>query len=199
MDVQMPEMDGLEASRALRRVDAAAGRRTPIIAMTAHAIKGDRERCIEAGMNDYISKPIDAENLHAMIERLTVPPDTRGAAADPPAPSAARALLEGFGNDWGFFKEVTEVFLDDYPQQLESLRRSLGDEDAPAFRRAAHSLRGMLRNYQAEAAADKAFDLEQKGLARDLEGAGPLIEAIADDLSRLERELRRILDDGPAG
>lgn len=199
MDVQMPVMDGLEASRAMRALEAATGRRTPIIAMTAHAISGDRERCLAAGMDDYISKPIDADNLHRMIERLVAPPRGREAADPPASPPAAASLLSGFDNDWDFFKEVTEVFLADYPRQLEALRRAFEDADAPALRRAAHSLRGMLGNFQAVAAADKALALEKRGLSRDLTGAGPIIDQVADETAELERQLRRVIAAGPPG
>ncbi len=198
MDVQMPVMDGLEASRAIRRMEADAGGRTPIIAMTAHAIKGDREQCLEAGMDDYISKPIDAENLHQMMERLVAPARASGPTDPKPLPSPAASLLAAFDHDWGFFKEVTEVFLDDTPHQLEALRRSFKEADASGLRRAAHSLRGMLRNFQADAAADKALALEKKGQAQDLTGALPLIEEIADDVAELKRGLRKILDEGPS-
>ena len=91
------------------------------------------------------------------------------------------------------------MFLDDTPQQLESLRRSFKEADAQGLRRAAHSLRGMLRNFQADAAADKALALEKKGQTQDLTGVLPLIDAIADDVAELEWGLRKILDAGPTG
>jgi PAS domain S-box-containing protein len=193
MDVQMPEMDGLEATAAIRRNEAGSGRRTPIIAMTAHAIKGDRERCLAAGMDDYISKPLDADLLKQIIKRLTTaraPAARIAQQGKAPAPG----FLKAFENDWSFFAEVVEVFFSDYPRQLDSLRTSAERDDAAAFRRAAHSLKGMLRNFQAEAAAEKAFHLENKGQKGDLTGCRPLIEELAEEMKQLEAELRRLIE-----
>ena len=193
MDVQMPEMDGLEATAAIRRNEAGSGRRTPIIAMTAHAIKGDRERCLAAGMDDYISKPLDADLLKQIIKRLTTaraPAARIAQQGKGPAPG----FLKAFENDWSFFAEVVEVFFSDYPRQLDSLRTSAERGDAAAFRRAAHSLKGMLRNFQAEAAAEKAFHLENKGQKGDLTGCRPLIEELAEEMKQLEAELRRLIE-----
>jgi CheY-like chemotaxis protein len=186
MDVQMPEMDGLEAAAAIRRIEAEQGRHTPIIAMTAHAIKGDRERCMAAGMDDYLSKPIDAEMLRQMIERLTGGP--------PPSGAPPQDLLKAFENDWGFFNEVAEVFLSDYPRQIDSLRASAEKGDAAVFRRAAHSLKGMLRSFQAEDAAEKALRLETQGQAGSLGGVEPLIAALEGDIRRLAAELHRLIE-----
>lgn len=193
MDVQMPEMDGLEASAAIRRMEAGSNRHTPIIAMTAHAIKGDRERCLAAGMDDYLSKPIDAGKLKQIIERLTQtdsPPEaaTAGEGSEP-------GLLKAFENDWYFFAEVADVFFSDYPRQLDSLRASAQSGDAATFRRAAHSLKGVLRNFQDEGAAEKAFLLESRGQSGDLAGVEPMIEELAADVKRLEVRLRRLIEE----
>jgi PAS domain S-box-containing protein len=192
MDVQMPEMDGLEATAAIRRHEAGSGRRTPIIAMTAHAIQGDRERCLAAGMDDYISKPLDTASLKQIIERLTLERIPAARMAEGGSPEAG--FLKAFENDWSFFAEVAEVFFNDYPRQIDNLRTSAEREDAAVFRRAAHSLKGMLRNFQAEAAAEKAFSLEIKGQKGDLSGCRPLIEELAEDLKQLEAGLRRLIE-----
>jgi CheY-like chemotaxis protein/HPt (histidine-containing phosphotransfer) domain-containing protein len=194
MDVQMPEMDGLEAAAAIRDLEA-GGRRTPIIAMTAHAIPGYRERCLEAGMDDYVSKPIDAETLQKSIARLTeaAAPPAAGRTSQPEANSRLPDLLRAFDQDWEFMREVVEVFFGDYPQQLAALRRAAEAGDGPVFRRSAHSLKGMLLNFQAEAAAQKALHLEHRGQAGELDGVGDLIDELAADLKRVEEELRALL------
>jgi CheY-like chemotaxis protein len=197
MDVQMPEMDGLEAAAAIRSLETASGGRTPIIAMTAYAVKGDRERCLAAGMDDYISKPIDISMLKQIIEeRLAVGHGPAGAEPVLKDSKQPPDLLKAFDNDWGFLSEVVEAFFSDYPRQLETLRRAAGAGDAAVCQRAAHSLKGMLRNFQSEAAAERAFELEKKGQTRNLAGTEPLIAELAQDLKRLEQQLRELLKTG---
>jgi DNA-binding response OmpR family regulator len=187
----MPEMDGLQAAAAIRKMEAGSRRHIPIIAMTAHAIKGDRERCLTAGMDDYLSKPIDAGLLKQVVERLTAgqaPPELEGVGA-----AMMPGVLNAFENDWGFFAEVVDVFFGDYPRQLDSLRTSAQRRDTATFRRAAHSLKGMLRNFQAEASAEKAFRLESMGQSGNLVGAEPLIEELATEVKQLEVQLRKLI------
>jgi CheY-like chemotaxis protein len=198
MDVQMPEMDGLESTRAIRAHESRTGARTPIIAMTAHAIKGDRERCLSAGMDDYVSKPIDPDTLMRLIQKHV-------GAGPPPAPAVAApgtaarppSLLKAFGQDWGFFKEIVETFISDFPNQLETLRRAMRDRDPATFRRAAHSLKGMLRNFESEPAAQKAARLEKMAAEEELAGASPLVEEVAEALKQVESQLLQIIRDGP--
>jgi PAS domain S-box-containing protein len=193
MDVQMPEIDGLEAAATIRGLETAHGWRTPIVAMTAHAIKGDRERCLAAGMDDYLSKPIDSALLKQIIDhRLSA----LGSSEVPTGFSAQErtsALLKAFDNDWSFLSEVVEVFFSDYPKQLETMRRSAISGDPTAFRRAAHSLKGILRNFQADTAAEKAFELEKMGEAGTLTATEPLIDALGQLVKALEQELRDVL------
>jgi CheY-like chemotaxis protein/HPt (histidine-containing phosphotransfer) domain-containing protein len=194
MDVQMPEMDGLEAAAAIRRLETESGHHTPIIAMTAHAITGDRERCLAAGMDDYLSKPIDAEMLKQVIEQLTATNERPEAVATGETSDPEQEVLKAFENDWGFFAEVVEVFFRDYPRQIDSLRASAQGGDIATFRRAAHSLKGMLRNFQAEGSAEKAYHLELKGQAGDLIGVEPLIEELSTEVQKLEARLRELVE-----
>ena len=128
MDVQMPEMDGFEATRVIREKEAATHKHIPIIAMTAHAMKGDRERCLAVGMDGYIAKPIRPAELLAGIERFTRRPEP--APQKPPPPpeddcidwQAAWANMEG---DRDLLSELALLFLDDLPQQMEAIHRAV--------------------------------------------------------------------------
>jgi CheY-like chemotaxis protein len=193
MDVQMPEMDGLEAAATIRGLETPHGCRTPIVAMTAHAIKGDRERCLAAGMDDYLSKPIDSALLKQIIDHRIAALGSCAVSTGFSAPEKTSALLKAFDNDWSFLSEVVEVFFSDYPKQLETMHRSAISGDPTAFRRAAHSLKGILRNFQADTAAEKAFELEKMGAAGTVTGTEPLINALGQLVNALEQELREVL------
>ncbi len=103
-------------------------------------------------------------------------------------------LLKAFDGDWDFLKEVVEVFLDDYPRLLDDLRRSFNEGDSDTFMRSAHSLKGMLKNFQAETAAEIAFDLEKKGKEADLNGVQPGIESLAAQIAEVDKMLRNMIE-----
>ena len=203
MDVQMPEMDGFEATREIRKLEDGSGSHghMPIIAMTAYATEGDRERCLEAGMDDYVSKPISASKLFQAIDALVpVEPDTQASPSDSPAADGhksvslnAEGLMRSFENDQHLFQELVEIFLNDSPQMLSALRDSLNSNDADTFKRTAHSLKGMLRNFQAESAAETAFELEQIGDRGKLDGAGQIVDSLAGQLEEVYRKLQQLV------
>jgi CheY-like chemotaxis protein/HPt (histidine-containing phosphotransfer) domain-containing protein len=192
MDVQMPVMDGYTATREIRNLTSDI-REIPIVALTAHAIKGDRERCLEAGMNEYVSKPIDSDKLFNAIEKLTASPDKTGASNDASLVLDEELLLEAFDGDWDFLREVVDVFLSDYPGLLDDLHMAHEDSDPERLMRAAHSLKGMLRNFQAEPAAEVAFELEKKGRKAEFEGVPEFIESLSGQVAQLGRKLRILL------
>jgi HPt (histidine-containing phosphotransfer) domain-containing protein len=194
MDVQMPRLNGLEATKAIREEEQETQNHIPIIAMTAHAIKGDRERCLEAGMDEYVSKPIDSEKLFDAIEKLTKPPQNHETVEDIFPSLDKEMLLKAFDGDWDFLKEVVDVFLSDYPKLFENLRRATADRDSDALMRAAHSLKGMLKNFQADLAAGVAFELEQKGKGDNFNGVPETIESLAGQVVELEKALRTIIE-----
>jgi CheY-like chemotaxis protein/HPt (histidine-containing phosphotransfer) domain-containing protein len=203
MDVQMPEMDGFEATREIRKLEAGGDSHghMPIIAMTAYATEGDRERCLEAGMDDYVSKPISASKLFQAIDAL-VPAEPEEQAPPSDGPDAdghksvslnAEGLIRSFENDQDLFQELVEIFLDDSPQMISALRESLDSNDADTFKRTAHSLKGMLRNFQAESAAETAFELEQIGDRGKLDGADQIVDSLAGQLEEVSRKLKELV------
>jgi PAS domain S-box-containing protein len=199
MDVQMPEMDGLEATAAIRKMERdGGGDPIPIIAMTAHAMKGDRERCIEAGMDDYVSKPISSDALLKAIQRL-IPsgPSPESAAEEAPeAPPLDReSLLSAFDDDWSFFKDCVHMFREDYPSMLTAIRDTIAAGDAPGLRRSAHALKGMVGNFGARAIARTAFVLEEMGRRSELSEGEITYRQLASEVAGLERTLITILEE----
>jgi two-component system sensor histidine kinase/response regulator len=165
----------------------------PIVAMTAHVIKGDRERCLEAGMNEYVSKPIDSDKLFETIEKLTRVSEIMKPAPAEPVIADSSSLLKVFDEDWDFLKEVVEVFIDDYPRVFDNLQQSFEEGDCDTFMRSAHSLKGMLKNFKAETAAEIAFDLEKKGKTADLQDVQADIDRLAAHISEVDKTLRNMI------
>jgi CheY-like chemotaxis protein/HPt (histidine-containing phosphotransfer) domain-containing protein len=189
MDVQMPEMDGFAATAAIRAREAMhpGGRRLPIVALTAFAMKGDRERCLAASMDDYLTKPIRRDQLAAVLARFAGEALGRAEAAaeelGPPLDEAA--LLAYVGGDRELLSELLGIFLDDGPGQLQALRTAVAGTDPAALMSATHALSGGLRVLGAAAATALVGRLEALGREGRLEGAAAL-------LARLEPELERV-------
>ncbi len=157
MDCQMPEMDGYEATAAIRRREGTA-KHTPIIAMTAHALQGERERCLAAGMDDYLSKPVKAHELAEMLARWHVSVVQPPATVQPTAPEPGKlehvldpAVLEslrelGAGDGSDFIGELIELYINDTTARIVELRAALQAQDPRALQLAAHSLKGSSSN-----------------------------------------------------
>ncbi len=197
MDVQMPEMDGLEATRQIRNPQSGVlNHDIPIVAMTAHAMRGDQERCIEAGMNDYIAKPVSPHALAGVLEkwlpgggkdgRQGQNPGTRegedGSSREeeevarfstpPGQPSQLfdrAALLARLMGDDELVDEVVDIYLEDIPTRIEALRECLEAGDAAGAERQAHTIKGASANVGSDALRDLAADLERAGKKGDLE------------------------------
>ena len=148
MDVQMPELDGLTATRRIRQWEAANGGHVPIIAMTARAMQGDRERCLEAGMDDYLSKPIDSERLRQLVSRYHI--EQAGPVL------AWRDALLRLDGDSALLLELAQLFIDDGPALMHTLHVALDADDLPGSQRAVHSLQGVLVNFGAQRAIAQA-------------------------------------------
>lgn len=193
MDVQMPEMDGFEATQEIRRLEQGGDSHVPIIAMTAHAMKGDREACLAAGMDEYVSKPVSQEALGKAIQALvpSEPEDSQRLADEEEKdirPDRA-ALLQAFDNDLDFLQEMLDVFISEYPPMIAEIRQAINGEDAALLRQKAHALKGMLGNFQASAEADIAYRLEEMGRVADLSGADAVYEQLESKIDRLKEVL----------
>jgi CheY-like chemotaxis protein/HPt (histidine-containing phosphotransfer) domain-containing protein len=193
MDVQMPELDGLETTARIRQSEQGTGRRLPILAMTAHAMKGDRERCLAAGMDSYLAKPIHVRDLRQSMAAILATPRTPqladGAVAAGEEVWEPALALERVGGDVRLLREVILLFLDECPRWLSDIRAAVAGRDAVRVHQLAHSLKGSLSTFGARAAFASAQRLEALGRSGDLTAAEPVCAALADALARLESVL----------
>jgi signal transduction histidine kinase/DNA-binding response OmpR family regulator len=207
MDVQMPEVNGLEATKQIRSAEQRTGMHTPIIAMTAHAMKSDRERCLAAGMDAYLAKPVGKAELFHTIrcrqrdfagqpEAALAPPSTLALDGGPEpsqAPSTAvldeNSALELLGGDKELLSDICGTFLEESPQLLQSVQEAVRDGRAEDVHRLAHTLKGSVVVFGAQRAADAALRLEQIGKSKNLEQAEEALAALTQEMARLQPEV----------
>jgi len=200
MDVQMPEMDGFAATAAIREREAAqpGGRRLPIVALTAFAMTGDRERCLAAGMDDYLTKPIRRDQLAAVLARLAGEAPGRTEADEPSPALDEAAALAYAADDRQLLGELLTIFLADYPGHLQAIRDAVASADSAALVRAAHTLSGSLRVLGAAAATELVGQLEALGRKGGLEGAAALLARLEPELERVRGAAEAIASGTPA-
>jgi HPt (histidine-containing phosphotransfer) domain-containing protein len=194
MDVQMPEMDGLEATRAIREYEQSTRGHVPIVALTAHAMKGDRERCLDAGMDAYVTKPIRSKELFRVIQEITqnVPAQAEPSSQQPTAgnghPSAQcinwRQALDAIDGNRELLGELIDIFRGECPKLRAEIAASLQSGDLPGLRRAAHTLKGALGHLGAASAVQLAQQIEDHARG-----------ASADAIHRLWPRLQTQLDE----
>ena len=196
MDVEMPEMDGLQTASAIRQKERPSDRRLPIIALTARATQEDQDRCLEAGMDGCLSKPVRADELLAVVEGMlfaTASPAV-GELIDRPSEavfdrSAALSYVDG---DIGLLREMAELFLADYPQQMAKIQAAIANGDSQALMRGAHSLKGVVATFAAKATSEAALRLEMMGENGDLLAAREVYAVLEAEISRLAPVLARL-------
>ncbi|MDP2644166.1 MAG: response regulator [Desulfobacterales bacterium] len=216
MDVQMPVMDGHEATRTIRKLEVAnpgvsdpSGRpeRIPIIAMTAHTMQGDKDKCFAAGMDDYIAKPIKRKDLLEMVEKWTGPerkpaplpadPDQVETSSTDPGPDGGGdnapmdldGVLKEFDQDRNFIREITKNFLASAQTRVENIHGALAEKDAETVRREGHTIKGAAASLHAARLSEIAFELEQIGKSADLEKGQKVFEALESEFNRLKKYL----------
>ena len=203
MDVEMPEMDGLAATNEIRKRES-AGRRTPIIALTAHAIEGDRQRCLDAGMDDYVSKPIEPDSLFAAIARqsamsaeaaidkshFTSSEPTANSDADSLHVLDSDSLMNRIDGNLHLLERLIGIFADSSSRYIDEISSALDASNADAVATTAHTLKGAVANLGGNRAAERARQLEFAGRENKLGDAGELLSHVVSEIAAFELELR---------
>jgi CheY-like chemotaxis protein/putative methionine-R-sulfoxide reductase with GAF domain/HPt (histidine-containing phosphotransfer) domain-containing protein len=180
MDVEMPEVDGLEATRTIRRKERSTRGHMPILALTAYATNEDRHKCLSAGVDGFLPKPISPQQLAAAIAAYL--PSTPDAKLPPVNLDAA---LEVVGGDADLLGESVRLFLEhDYPRQFESLKQAIARRDAQSVRKAAHGIKGALDSFGGHPARDAALRLETMGRESELAGAPQALAQLEEEVNR---------------
>jgi CheY-like chemotaxis protein len=195
MDVQMPEMGGFEATQVIRQRERGSQKHQRIVAMTAHAMNGDRERCLSAGMDGYLSKPIDPQMLFAAVEQAV---DVQ-APEQPPAAGGAidRAeMLQRLGGDQSLFDDVVALFLEDCPLRLAAIKAAVEARDGDAIRKTAHTLKGAAGNLAAGGLFEAARVLERLGAESRFDAAEGAWRRLSAEASAVLDQLRRFESSG---
>jgi len=197
MDCQMPEMDGYEATRAIRVEEGRRPdhRHIPIVALTAHATKGDRDRCLEAGMDDYLTKPLDPQALEAMLAKWMRPKAAAEAAPVETAPAEPidyPTLLRRCLNRQELAARLVHKLTAQADQDVQVMVAAARQNDAAALAASAHRLKGASANVAAESLRRLAAELEALGRSGNLAAAGPLLEQLPQELVRLKNARNKL-------
>ncbi|MFO0800204.1 MAG: response regulator [Gemmataceae bacterium] len=201
-DLRMPDMTGFELASAVRRSEAGGRRRLPIVALTAHAMSGTREECLNAGMDGYVSKPVRDDDLLTVLRRVAAPTesgaedtnsrhrqDTNEVLAPADATFDRTTVLERVGGNRDVLRQLVGVFYQDCNTQMAALRAAISDGDADGVRDAAHTIKGMVAFFSQPGATEAARGLEDIGTRGELNGAGSRCAELARELAKIEAGL----------
>jgi signal transduction histidine kinase/DNA-binding response OmpR family regulator len=193
MDVQMPEMDGFGATRAIRELEKQTGTHIPIFALTAHAMKGDRERCLAAGMDGYISKPATLADIEHAVNSVPPSDTAQGDGEESQHKSGLwdrAAALDRVGGDESLLNDLIAIFLQEYPALAQRLTEGLSRGDLASLREPAHTLKGSLGYLGMEGPASLALEIERASQAQDAGRVPSLIETMMSQVSAVEQDMR---------
>ncbi|MEW6234297.1 MAG: response regulator [Candidatus Omnitrophota bacterium] len=202
MDIQMPVMDGFAATAVIREREKSENKHTPIVAMTANAMKGDEERCLAAGMDGYVSKPINPQKLREAIGALFLEPQVKTGKVAPSISGVDKetngekivdkeTLYDWYGGDTGIIKELLEIYFTDAPAMLSEVKQSIEKNDSQALDKSAHALKGAVGAFQAAKAMDAALALERLGKENSFDGVENAFADLEREMSRLDEALKR--------
>jgi CheY-like chemotaxis protein/HPt (histidine-containing phosphotransfer) domain-containing protein len=197
MDLQMPNLDGLEATAQIRIQEQGTGRHVPIVAMTAHAMVGDKERCLAGGMDGYVSKPVQPSELYQVIKNVVDKSRRKKSNVSDETTIDLDFALTRVDGDIQLLREIASLFSDECGKLMSQIESSLNASDGKALSAAAHTMKGMLGNFGAKSAVDAAFSLEQSArngdlaraltaytdLRREVERAKPCIERLGREVA----------------
>jgi CheY-like chemotaxis protein len=204
MDVQMPDMDGFETTAAIRARELLTGGRVPIIAVTAYAMKGDRERCLAAGMDGYLSKPVRMQELLDLVREYEALPAQTSEVSPPHEREECRpvgneaepvdrcALLDRLGGDSRLLSELIEIYLSESPSLLAAAQRALQEKNGQELARVAHTVKGAAGNFLARATFETAGRLEALAEQGDFSRAGTALNTLERQMERLDRALNAL-------
>jgi PAS domain S-box-containing protein len=205
MDIQMPVMDGFETTSRIREWEKQTGAHVPIVAMTAHALKGDRERCLAAGMDGYVSKPVHADELYRALARCGPgsSPEQESLSdareGPPPVTIDREALLARVGGREDRLRKIVQVFLDESSRLMAELQGAIAERDAPAVKENAHALKGAVGIFGVPGLVEAAQAIESLGQSGDLAGAEETYRQLKEEVGALRSALTETLSPATAG
>jgi CheY-like chemotaxis protein len=186
MDIQMPEMDGFEATGIIRDKEKLNGKHIPIIALTAHAMKEDMEKCLKAGMDDYLSKPIGSNELYAKIYRYTNS-KVHFETIDKANIANMTNLLKSLDGNEEILKELVAYFIVDYPNQLSEILDAIKTNDNDRLNKAAHKLKGTVSNFEIKTVYELALQLENMSKESITDSAYEIFSKIEQELEKFKK------------